>query len=241
MADESRLPGHLSFVRSLGAGAMASVTLARDAGLKRLVAVKSLRPELNQDPVCRKRFEREAQTAARLSHENIPTIFSVGRLDDETPFIEMQYVQGKNLDELTQSKGQLPLEESLGLIQQVAAALQAAHENNVIHRDVKPANILVDEKHHVWLCDFGVASIIESGGEALTRLTRAGERFGEPRYMSPEQIRGETLSPQSDVYSFAVLAYELLAGQGPFDSGEIRDIASAHLRRPPPKLSALKP
>ncbi len=240
LEDKNPLPQHLELVRPLGNGAMAEVFLTRDPGLKRLVALKVLRPELSQDTLCRKRFEREAQTAARLSHKNIPTIFSVGRLENGRPFIEMQYIQGRDLRAFLKSQGTLSLNKGLDLLQQIAAALNTAHQSQVVHRDIKPENILVDEQDHVWLCDFGVASIVESGGEALTRLTRAGERFGDPRYMSPEQIRGETLTPQSDIYSFAVLGYEVLTGQGPFDSGEIRDVASAHLRRPPPKLSAMK-
>ena len=220
---------------------MATVLLARDTGLKRLVAVKALRAELSEDPICCKRFEREAQTAARLSHANIPAIHAVGRLADDTPYIEMQHVQGKSLEALAKSRGQLGIDESLAILEQIAAALQAAHQSNVIHRDVKPANILVDDDGKVWLCDFGVAAVIETGAEALTRLTRAGERFGDPRYLSPEQIRGETLSPQSDVYSLAVVAFELICGHGPFDNEEIRDVANAHLRRPPPKLDAIDP
>lgn len=220
---------------------MATVALARDASLKRLVAVKSLRAELSLDPLCRKRFEREAQTAARLSHANIPAIYAVGRLGNDTPYIEMQHVQGKSLDAYAKSRGELSLEASLSILEQIAAALQAAHQNNVIHRDVKPGNVLVADDGKVWLCDFGVAAVIETGAEAVTRLTRAGERFGDPRYLSPEQIRGESLSAQSDVYSFAVVAYELISGHGPFDGDEIRDVASAHLRRPPPRLDAIDP
>ncbi|MEM7280874.1 MAG: serine/threonine-protein kinase [Pseudomonadota bacterium] len=230
------VPEHLTVVRPLGSGNMATVVLARDEKLKRLVAVKTLRKELAEDAVCCKRFEREAQTAARLNHPNIPTIYAVGRLSDDTPYIEMQYVEGRNLKDWIQSRGALSSDDYVNLLKQVAGALQAAHNMNVVHRDVKPSNILVDEQNHVWLCDFGVASIIESGAEVLTRLTRAGEQFGNPAYMSPEQLRAEAVTGLSDVYSLGVMAYEVMTGAGPFDSPEIRDMVAAHLRRPPPKL-----
>ena len=120
--------------------------------------------------------------------------------------------------------------------EQIAAALQAAHENNVIHRDVKPANILVDDDGKVWLCDFGVAAVIETGAEALTRLTRAGERFGDPRYLSPEQIRGRSSYPRraTSIVS-GPWCTNSSADTGRSTDDEIRDVANAHLRRPPPK------
>jgi len=128
------------------------------------------------------------------------------------------------------------------LLSQVAAALAAAHECRVIHRDVKPANVLIEpDKGRAFLTDFGVAAILESGNETVTRLTREGERFGDPTYMSPEQLRGETLTPKTDIYSLGLLGYEMLTLQGPFIDAEITDVAAAHIRHPPVDLHARHP
>ena len=117
----------------------------------------------------------------------------------------------------------------------------AAHEQNIVHRDVKPANVLIDNKTgQATLADFGVAAILETGTETMTRLTRVDERLGDPRYMSPEQLRGETLTGQTDIYSLGIIGYELLTGKGPFDDPEIGNMASAHLRRPPPDLNQMR-
>ena len=240
--DGIEFPPNLEPIRLLGHGSMASVYLARDRTLKRMVAVKFLKPELCEIERSRKRFEREAQAAARLSHDGITTVYSVGRNREDHPYIELEYVDGTNLEDLLHSRGAFDVAEACGILRQLASALATAHDQNIVHRDVKPANILVcNSKGAVTLTDFGLAAILQTGDHALTRLTREGERLGDPRYMSPEQLRGEPLTGQSDVYSLGVVAFELLAGRGPFDDAEIADIASAHLRRPPPDLSTRRP
>ena len=227
-------PDGLSLVRTIGSGSMATVYLARDENLKRLVALKVLKPELASDPVSAERFEREARAAARLSHPNVTQVYSVGRLPDGSPYICMEYVEGRDLDRLTRSEGPFEHIVALKWMIQLARALACSHENGIIHRDIKPANVIVSEDgERAVLTDFGVAGIRETGSEAVTRLTRAGERFGDPRYMSPEQHRGEPVSPQSDVYSFSVIGYELLTGRGPFGKDDNENIAAAHLRATP--------
>lgn len=236
--DSVQLPAHLEMIRLLGAGSMARVYLARNRTLKRLEAIKVLRPELAADTTARQRFEREAQAAARLSHEGVTTVYSVGRLANGAPFIEMEYVDGRNLADVIRSRRSFSVDEARDLLAQIAAALAAAHEQNVVHRDVKPANVLIDNQtERACLTDFGVAAILASGSEAVTRLTRVDERFGDPRYMSPEQLRGEELTGQTDVYSLGIIGYEMLTGQGPFDDPEIGNMAGAHLRRPPPSVA----
>lgn len=240
-AMDFQLPANLELIRQLGHGSMATVVLARDTVLKRMVAVKFLRRELSADPVCRRRFEREAQAAARLSHNCVTTIYSVGRLDTDAPYIVMEYVDGKNLADILKARGPFSIDEATGLLVQISSALAAAHEQNIVHRDVKPANVLIDDgTGRATLADFGVAAILATGTETMTRLTRADERLGDPRYMSPEQLRGETLTGQSDIYSLGIIGYELLTGKGPFDDPEIGNMASAHLRCPPPDLTKIR-
>lgn len=221
---------------------MADVYLARNRSLKRLAAIKVLRPELAVDDASRQRFEREAQATARLSHEAITTVYSTGRLASGTPYIEMEYVDGNNLAEVLRSRGPFGVDEARRLLTQLASALSAAHRRNIVHRDVKPANVLIDARSdRASLTDFGVAAILSSGSESVTRLTRDGERFGDPRYMSPEQLRGDEVTGQSDIYSLGIVGYELLTGQGPFDGAEVGNMPAAHLRRPPPPLANLRP
>jgi len=240
-ATDFELPANLEVIRLLGHGSMATVFLARDTTLKRLVAIKLLRRELSADPTCQRRFEREAQAAARLSHDCVTTVYSVGRLDTDEPFIVMEYVDGNNLADILNAHGPFSIDEAVGILVQLSSALAAAHEQNIVHRDVKPANVLIDNNTgQATLTDFGVAAILETGTETMTRLTRVDERLGNPRYMSPEQLRSETLTGQSDIYSLGIIGYELLAGKGPFDDPEIGNMASAHLRRPPPDLSQLR-
>jgi len=166
-------------------------------------------------------------------------VYSTGRLGDGRPYIEMEYVDGVNLEELLRGRGPYDVADACLLLARVASALGAAHAQNIVHRDVKPANILVENPGgEATLTDFGVAAILQTGDSALTRLTRQDERLGDPRYMSPEQLRGEPLTGQSDIYSLGIVAYELLTGKGPFDDAEVSDMASAHIRKPPPDLSA---
>lgn len=240
--DEVSPPAGFTVIRPIGRGGMASVFLARDDGLKRLVALKVLDRVLAQDEVSSRRFEREAHAAARISHTNVSHIYGIGHLDNGVPYIAMEYIEGRNLADIAESSGSFDMEFVLKCLTQLANALAASHEQNVIHRDVKPANILVEDgTGRVVLTDFGIAGIRETSSEAVTRLTKMGERLGDPRYMSPEQHRGESATVQTDVYGFGVVAYELLIDSDPFALDSNQDITGAHLRREPLDLHTARP
>ena len=228
------LPDGYSLIRHLGEGPISRVFLVRNTPLKRFVALKVLRNELAEDPIGRKRFLREAQAAARITHPSVPSIFTVGRLDNDIPFIEMQHVEGRNLADELRGRGPFDVADARKILEQLANALAAAHEHRVIHRAVEPTNVLLGrDGNAVFLTDFGVAGILETGTEAVTKLTRADERLGHPAYMSPEQFRGEPLTAESDIYSFGLLGYEMLTLKGPFGDSEVNDVVGAHIRRPP--------
>ena len=221
---------------------MAHVFLVRNTALKRLAALKVLKAELAGDQVSAKRFSREAQAAANITHQHVTSVYAVGELSNGVPYIEMQYIDGGNLSELLKGQGRLGADEATSILTQVANALAAAHEHGIIHRDVKPANILVDASlKKAYLTDFGVAGILETGSETVTRLTRDDDRLGNPRYMSPEQLKGATVTERSDIYSLGVLGYELLTGHGPFGDREITDMSAAHIRTAPLDLSQAYP
>ncbi|MDH3351571.1 MAG: serine/threonine protein kinase [Gammaproteobacteria bacterium] len=231
------VPREYSLIRLLGEGSMGCVFLARNTTLKRLVAIKVLRKELADDPVARKRFVREAQAAARIEHPSVASVYSVRTPDQGAPYIEMQYIDGANLRDYLAANGCLAAQAVCRILGQIASALAAAHEHQVIHRDVEPANILIEQETGLaFLSDFGIAGILETGTETVTKLTQDSERLGSPAYMSPDQLRGEVLTPQSDVYGLGLLGYEMLTMNGPFGPSEIADMAGAHLRRPPVDL-----
>jgi serine/threonine protein kinase len=218
---------------------MGHVYLAREPLLQRLVAVKVLRPEFAADSVSCLRFEREAQAAARVAHANVTIIHRVGRLPDGVPFMVMEYVDGRTLADLL-AGGPIDPAVARQLLASVASALAVAHYRGVVHRDVRPGNIFIDRlTGRAVLADFGIAALLESGTEAVTRLTAAGVTLGEPRYMSPEQIRGEPVTPQSDTFAFGVLAYETLTGRGPWDASNA-PVVVAHLTLEPTPLRELR-
>lgn len=243
---ESRLATELApdleVIRSIGRGSVAQVYLARETGLKRLVAVKVLRRELASDDVARKRFEREAQAAARINHPNITDIHRIGHLSDGVPYIVMEYIDGRTLADFVKATGPMPVDAVRGLLADVAAALAGAHAQGVVHRDVRPNNIIRENATgRTVLMDFGIAGLLESGGETVTRLTAQGVRLGDLRYMSPEQMRGETVTVQADVYSLGVVGFELLAGKSPFGSSPGVQAMAAQLRGERQKLAELRP
>jgi serine/threonine protein kinase len=167
-------------------------------------------------------------------------VYSVGALSNGSPYIEMQFVDGTNLAQLLRASGRLAPDVARRLLAQLAGALATAHENGVIHRDVAPANVLIGaDSQRAYLTDFGVAGMLETGSEAVTRLTRQGDRLGDPTYMSPEQLRGEVLTPQADIYGIGLIGYEMLTLEGPFANADIKDVAAAHIRREPLDLCAL--
>ncbi len=196
-------------IEKIGAGGMGEVYLAEDTKLNRKVALKFLPPHLCQDPECRARFTREAQAAAKLSHPNIVTIYEVSEFNGR-PFFAMELVDGLRLDEYLKQKSP-SLDRILDLSVQACEGLREAHSSGIVHRDIKPGNILVDKNSRVRILDFGLAAI-----KGVDKLTKTGSTFGTLHYMSPEQTRGETLDERSDIFSFGVVLYEMITGQLPF-------------------------
>jgi predicted Ser/Thr protein kinase len=221
-------------LKLLGAGGMGAVFLAREAALKRLVAVKVLAPFLAAQPPARVRFQREARAAAALSHPNVVRVYAVGETRGKLPYIVMQYVEGEALTDWMQRRGRVPERDARRIVGEVAAALAAAHARDLVHRDVKPANVLIEaETGRAFVADFGVSAALSPAGRQETKLTGTGMIIGTPPYMSPEQAAGDAVTPKSDVYSLGVLAYELLTGVLPFSASTAAGWAAAHLRDTP--------
>lgn len=232
------VPG-LEVIRLLGRGQMADVHLAREPDLGRLVALKVLRADApSADPAARPRFEREARALAALSHPNVVQVHRFGHTDDGRPFLVMQYVKGRSVAERLEAGGPLTPHEARDVLTAVAEALECAHQHGIIHRDVRPANVLLEEETgHVLLTDFGIARELASGEGDPRRLTATGQVVGDPRFRSPEELRGEELTEQADVYGLGVLGYELLTGQGPYGEASGPMLAVAHLEGEPADLA----
>ena len=208
---------NLRIVRLLGRGSMGVVHLAQETNLERLVAVKTLRGALARDERAQRRFKREASAAARIDHPNVTRVYRLGERADGAPYLVMQYVRGRTLMSVMASSGSLDQSSAVSFLRQVSQGLEAAHRERVIHRDVKPGNILIEDETDVaTLSDFGIAGIQETGARIATRLTQHGEVLGDVRYISPEQARGDPPTPASDIYSLGIVAYELLTGAYPY-------------------------
>lgn len=234
----AELAPDFEILRLLGEGSMAHVYLAREVALQRLVAVKVLKPEAAQDETARKRFDREARSVAKISHPNVTAVYRVGVLENEIPYIVMEHVEGRNLRDTLQAGGPLDADTTCGVLAQLASALAAVHSVGIIHRDVRPGNVLREkDSDRVVLTDFGIAGLLDSGGTNATRLTQAGQLLGDPRYMSPEQLLGEPVTDQTDIYSLGILGHELLTLHGPYDARSKVDMATAHLRQDPKPIS----
>jgi serine/threonine-protein kinase len=228
--------GRYSLERELGRGGMGAVFLARDLRLDRLVAIKVLPPELAVRPELRERFLRETRTAAAFSHPNIVSVHSV----EETAsllFFVMSYVEGETLTERVKRQGPLPVPDATRLIQEVAWALSYAHARGVVHRDVKPDNILLERATgRALVMDFGIARSL-----AVSGLTQMGETVGTPHFMSPEQAAGDTLDGRSDLYSLGVTAYFAVTGRLPFDAESAQAVMVAHLSQPVVPVARFRP
>ncbi|MGH7468946.1 MAG: serine/threonine-protein kinase [Longimicrobiales bacterium] len=238
----AELAPDLEVIRRLGQGSTASVFLARESALKRAVAVKVLHPQFLGDRTALRRFEREAQAAASISHANVTTIHRVGRLQDGRPYIVMEYIDGRSLSDMLAARGPLPLDEVRTIVTALASALAAAHAKGIVHRDVSPGNVFIENRTgRVVLSDFGIAGLLDSASNTSTRLTGVGQWLGDVRYCSPENLRGEAVTEQSDVYALGLVAFELVAGRGPFDPATVVELVSAHLQRPAPDVTTLRP
>jgi len=221
MAIEKDKIGRYEILDKLGQGAMGIVYKARDPNIGRIVALKTMTHSANlpeeQRKEYAKRFFREAQSAGALQHPNIVTIYDMDE-DDGIPFIAMEYIEGKSLSKIIEERGQIPVLEAVSIIKQVAQGLSFAHEKGIVHRDIKPDNILVDRNGRAVVTDFGIAHLEESN------LTRTGEVLGTPFFMSPEQILEGKLDRRSDLFSLGVVFYLMLTGRRPFKGETISSI-----------------
>jgi serine/threonine protein kinase len=212
--------GRYRLEQPLGHGGMASVFLARDTELERPVAVKLLAENLTGDPSFRERFVREARLAARLSHPNVVSVYDAGE-DGGRPYIVMEHVDGESLADVLASRGRLAPEDARALALQAASGLAHAHGAGLVHRDVKPQNLLLGSDGTLKIADFGIARAAEA-----TALTQAGTVLGTAAYLSPEQALGEEVGPAADVYSLGAVLYELLTGRPPFEFESLADLAA---------------
>ncbi|MGX4669183.1 Stk1 family PASTA domain-containing Ser/Thr kinase [Cerasibacillus sp. JNUCC 74] len=234
------MKGHLvndryQIKKIIGSGGMANVYLARDIILDRDVAIKSLRLEFANDEEFIARFDREAHSATSLNHPNIVNIYDVGE-EDHLLYMVMEYVKGMTLKEYIQQHGPLGVQEALDIMRQITSAIAHAHANEIIHRDIKPQNILIDTNGQVKVTDFGIAIALSA-----TSLTQTNSVLGSVHYLSPEQARGGTATKKSDIYSIGIVFYELLTGRLPFSGQSAVSIALKHLQNDTPSVRKYNP
>jgi serine/threonine protein kinase len=227
----------------LGEGGMASVHLAYDAVLDRQVAIKTLHTELGREQAFRERFRREAQAVAKLTHTNIVSVFDTGEdeLDGSTmPYIVMEYIEGRPLgsvlDEDVRQSGAMPVDKALKITADVLAALEISHEMGLVHRDIKPGNVMMTKRGVVKVMDFGIARAMQSG---VTSMTQTGMVVGTPQYLSPEQALGRGVDARSDLYSVGIMLFQLVTGRLPFDADSPLAIAYAHVQEEPVAPSSI--
>jgi len=233
-----RTLGDYHVLRSLGRGGMGQVYLAEQLSLKRKVALKILRADLAVNPTSLQRFKAEAEAVAKVNHANIVQVYAIGDIDG-LPYMALEYVEGRNLRQFVVKKGPPELLLALSIMRQTAAALQRASEAGIVHRDIKPENILLTRKGEVKVADFGLSRCL--GDPQPLHLTQSGVTMGTPLYMSPEQVEGKPLDCRTDIYSFGVASYFMLAGQPPFDGATAFEVAMKHARDEPPPLSSVRP
>lgn len=222
-------------VTSLGEGGMADVYLAIDTILNREVAIKILRGELSSDPVTLLRFQREANAASKLNHPNVVDVYDVGESEGRH-FIVMEYVRGRTLKQLISQRGALDKKEAVDIMMQLTSAVQHAHENHIIHRDIKPQNVLVKDDGTVKITDFGIALAHDA-----VQLTQNDAVLGSAHYLAPETTRGEPATNQIDIYALGIVFYELLSGSVPFKGENPVQIAMKHLREDVPGIRDFNP
>jgi eukaryotic-like serine/threonine-protein kinase len=230
-----RINERYKLIRPAGGGGMADVYLAKDLILDRLVAVKMLKSQFSEDEEFIRRFHREAESASSLFHDNIVSIFDVGE-EDGLYYIVMEYVEGQTLKEYVQEHGSLEVKEAVRILSQITEAVSHAHYHHIIHRDIKPQNILMSINGTAKVTDFGIARAISEA-----TITHTNSVLGSVHYLSPEQARGGKITYKSDLYALGVILYEMLAGEVPYSGDTAVTIALKHLQEPFPKISEVNP
>src|SRR5215213_1822148 len=225
------LGGRYRLVELLGQGGMATIYRGHDTQLGRDVAVKLLRPEYGRDPDFSSRFRQEAQNAASLNHPNIVGVHDYGQ-DEAGPFIVMELVDGEDLASIIRRSGALPPRQAARIAAETARALHAAHQRGIVHRDVKPGNVMINREGQVKVTDFGIARAM-----AEAQMTKPGTTLGSVHYFSPEQARGDQATASSDIYSLGIVLFELLTGHRPWEADSAAAVAMARLAGPPPDPS----
>src|SRR5476649_918614 len=235
MARDSMVAGRYRIESRLGSGGMSTVHLAFDERLERYVAVKLLAEHLASDPAFVSRFQREALAAARLIHPNIVQVYDSG-LDDyrDQHYIVMEYIDGQSCAEILRDRGWLPTEEALPIILGACAGLDYAHRKGVVHRDVKPGNLLLGPDSTVKLADFGIAKATEQSS-----ITQVGSVLGTAAYLAPEQARGEEAGASADIYALGVVAYQLISGRLPYEASSLTELALKQQQEEPATLDTL--
>lgn len=226
----SILNGRYEIIEKVGIGGMAIVYKAKDIYLKRIVAVKVLKEQYLEDKEFIKKFVIEAQSVANLNNQNIVKIYDVGQHIEDGKiynYIVMEYIKGKTLNELIKDKGRLNSNAVVSISKQIASALDCAHKHHIIHRDIKPHNIIIDENLNVKVTDFGIARIATS-----STITYTSSVLGTVHYISPEQAKGKFIDEKSDIYSLGVVMYEMVTGRVPFDTDNAVGIAMQHINEP---------
>lgn len=225
----------------VGKGGMGSVYKVYQKGIDRTLAIKILQPSLAADPVALKRFEQEVDSASKLSHPNLAAVYGHGKTKSGAPYLVMDYLDGESLSSFLKRIGTVDPKRALAIFAQIASALAHAHENSVIHRDIKPTNIIItvtaDGVDKAHIVDFGIAKVMPTANRETHDLTETGEVFGSPHYMSPEQCLGFMLDERSDVYSFGCLMYEVLTGEPPFGGANPIQVVVKHINEEAPQFA----
>lgn len=234
------LDGRFHIDDVLGSGGMSVVYLATQTRVNRQVAIKTLKLAMDSKEIYRERFDREISLLCSLAHPHIVTVYDCIFDEEQQPFVVMDYLRGRSLEALIKEEGALDVDRFARIAVQVCSALEYAHKNGVIHRDLKPGNLVLmdDEMDFVKVVDFGLAKLNEEG----RKLTQSGELWGSPPYLSPEQCIGKTEDARSDIYSFGCVMYEMLTGKDPFHTGTtIYELIQLHVNTPPPKMCDINP